>query len=101
MIRRPPRSTLFPYTTLFRSPNDPLLYERLANFLEQNNLSAQEEQIYQQALAKFQDSSYYDKLARLYLRERKREAFSELTTRVTGIFSGTDLDHFFANVNRS
>src|SRR2546427_5001567 len=24
MIRRPPRSTLFPYTTLFRSPGDPL-----------------------------------------------------------------------------
>src|SRR5256885_10095935 len=24
MIRRPPRSTLFPYTTLFRSRNDPL-----------------------------------------------------------------------------
>src|SRR3989449_2672743 len=23
MIRRPPRSTLFPYTTLFRSPRDP------------------------------------------------------------------------------
>src|SRR2546426_11203217 len=23
MIRRPPRSTLFPYTTLFRSTNDP------------------------------------------------------------------------------
>src|SRR2546422_6699154 len=25
MIRRPPRSTLFPYTTLFRSPEDQLL----------------------------------------------------------------------------
>src|SRR3712207_9263154 len=25
MIRRPPRSTLFPYTTLFRSPVPPLL----------------------------------------------------------------------------
>src|SRR3712207_9134364 len=25
MIRRPPRSTLFPYTTLFRSPSRPLL----------------------------------------------------------------------------
>src|SRR2546427_13232679 len=25
MIRRPPRSTLFPYTTLFRSPRDPVL----------------------------------------------------------------------------
>src|SRR5690349_23747794 len=29
MIRRPPRSTLFPYTTLFRSPLDrPVLAER-------------------------------------------------------------------------
>src|SRR3712207_8845626 len=26
MIRRPPRSTLFPYTTLFRSTFDPNLY---------------------------------------------------------------------------
>src|SRR5205809_5787480 len=25
MIRRPPRSTLFPYTTLFRSQSDPLV----------------------------------------------------------------------------
>ena len=25
MIRRPPRSTLFPYTTLFRSPYDPAI----------------------------------------------------------------------------
>src|SRR3989442_4235594 len=26
MIRRPPRSTLFPYTTLFRSKNDQVFY---------------------------------------------------------------------------
>src|SRR2546429_9652832 len=26
MIRRPPRSTLFPYTTLFRSPADAVLF---------------------------------------------------------------------------
>src|SRR5205809_5194815 len=26
MIRRPPRSTLFPYTTLFRSPSPPTAY---------------------------------------------------------------------------
>src|SRR5258708_13752606 len=26
MIRRPPRSTLFPYTTLFRSPTLPVLF---------------------------------------------------------------------------
>src|SRR3712207_9051319 len=27
MIRRPPRSTLFPYTTLFRSPQGVLLFD--------------------------------------------------------------------------
>src|SRR5436305_5237671 len=29
MIRRPPRSTLFPYTTLFRSPSSPPEHIRL------------------------------------------------------------------------
>src|SRR3712207_2825903 len=31
MIRRPPRSTLFPYTTLFRSPKAFLMDEPLSN----------------------------------------------------------------------
>src|SRR2546425_2331504 len=30
MIRRPPRSTLFPYTTLFRSPSQPTAFPDLA-----------------------------------------------------------------------
>src|SRR3712207_7316241 len=34
MIRRPPRSTLFPYTTLFRSGVAEVDEERLARFLE-------------------------------------------------------------------
>src|SRR5438128_10117928 len=29
MLRLPPRSTLFPYTTLFRSAGDPVLYGNL------------------------------------------------------------------------
>src|SRR5256885_9076438 len=32
MIRRPPRSTLFPYTTLFRSLDDKLADQYMANF---------------------------------------------------------------------
>src|SRR5258708_27470814 len=30
MIRRPPRSTLFPYTTLFRSTSDSVTWDRCA-----------------------------------------------------------------------
>src|SRR5260370_31629931 len=35
MIRRPPRSTLFPYTTLFRSPNE--AGSRPGNFIQLPN----------------------------------------------------------------
>jgi tetratricopeptide (TPR) repeat protein len=94
-----PRALTVLRTQLDRNPNDPLLYERLATFFQQNNLSEQQEQIYQQAISKFQQPSNYDKLARFYLREKKREAFGDLAKKVTDIFSGTDLDKFFENVN--
>ena len=83
---------------LDRNPNDPLLYERLANFLQQNNLSAQQEEVYSQAIQKFQSKGWYDKLARLYLREKKREAFANLTKQVVGIFQGTELEEYFSHV---
>src|ERR1039457_7375410 len=42
MIRRPPRSTLFPYTTLFRS-DDAYLFLTWRLWGSQNNLSRSEE----------------------------------------------------------
>jgi hypothetical protein len=94
-----PRALTVLRAQLDRNPNDPQLYERLATFFQQNNLSAQQEQVFQLAISKFQQPSYYDKLARVYLRERKRESFATLTRQVTDIFSGTDLDRFFLSVN--
>jgi Tfp pilus assembly protein PilF len=82
---------------LDRSPNDPQLYERLAQFLNQNDLSAQQEEIYKIAIARFNDTSWYDKLARLYLREKKQQAFADLTRQVTQTFAGTDLEAYFHN----
>src|SRR5260221_12454618 len=37
MIRRPPRSTLFPYTTLFRSPCDPRQQEPYDQYHENSH----------------------------------------------------------------
>src|SRR2546422_5898156 len=34
MIRRPPRSTLFPYTTLFRSPDEAHGFKVASNFID-------------------------------------------------------------------
>src|SRR3712207_8937931 len=66
MIRRPPRSTLFPYTTLFRSaPHRPVLCPHLARLLERG------------------DDRVGDHLRAQVLRERRRseEHTSELQSR--------------------
>src|SRR2546429_1997305 len=39
MIRRPPRSTLFPYTTLFRSARDALLEELVGVQYQRNDVA--------------------------------------------------------------
>src|SRR5439155_7802802 len=43
MVRRPPRSTLFPYTTLFRSYQQKESTARVASIMENTNLSKQQQ----------------------------------------------------------
>ena len=86
---------------LDRNPNDPLLYARLADFLQQNNLATEQEAVYQQAIARFNDTSFYDKLARFYLREKRQQDFDTLTHKVVDIFQGTELEQYFGNVSSS
>jgi predicted Zn-dependent protease len=81
-----------------RNPNDPGLYERLAVFLDQNRLGTEQEEIYRRALARFPDHSWYDKLARLYLRYKRDADFEKLTQEVVKTFSGTELEQYFASV---
>lgn len=80
------------------NPDDPGIYERLAVFLEQNRLGVEQEQVYKQAMARFPDRSWYNRLARFYLRRREGEQFAALTQNVVKIFSGTDLEQYFQSV---
>ncbi len=84
-----------------RDPNDPGIYERLAQFLQQNRFDEQEEEVYKRAMEKFPDKSWYDKLARFYLRERRYEQFAALTRQVVDTFQGTELETYFARANQS
>ncbi len=81
-----------------RNPSDPGLYERLATFLEQNQLGAEQEQVYQRAIQQFPDKSWYQKLARFYLREKRNADYERLSGQVIKIFSGTELEDYFRNV---
>src|ERR1019366_7486461 len=81
-----------------RNPNDPGLYERLAQFLEQNRLGQEQEQVYERAIQQFPDRSWYHKLARFYLRYRRDYDFLQLSQRLVKIFSGTELESYFSDV---
>jgi len=83
------------------NPDDPGLYERLATFLQQNNLSTEEEEVYRRAFAHFSDPSWYSKLARLYLRYRKYSQLEQLTKDAVKQFDGSVLETYFANVGTS
>jgi tetratricopeptide (TPR) repeat protein len=82
-----------------RNPDDPGLYERLAEFLQQNRLGTEEEEVYRLAIARFADPSWSSKLARFYLRHRRESDLEQLTRDAVKSFSGSDLEHYFDNIN--
>ena len=81
-----------------RNPDDPGLYERLAVFLDQNKLGAEQEEVYRRAIARFSDKSWYHKLARYYLRYKRDSEFQQLTQDAIKSFQGSDLERYFYNV---
>jgi tetratricopeptide (TPR) repeat protein len=52
-LKRPLDALRVYRTEIDRNPNDPGLYERLADFLEQNGMAREVEEVYTQAIAKF------------------------------------------------
>jgi Flp pilus assembly protein TadD len=83
---------------LDRNPQDPGLYEKLAEFLEQNQLNAHQEEVYQRAIEQFQGTSFgtgwYAKLARFYIRQKRNADYSSISKKVAQVFSGTDLEEY-------
>src|SRR2546429_6568873 len=85
MIRRPPRSTLFPYTTLFRSeaePSSAAIKINLATAMFQSGELAKAKETIEATLAQApEDSRAKNLLGRIYL-ERSEEHTSELQSRL-------------------
>ena len=79
---------------LDRNPQDPGLYQKLADFLEQNSLNSHEEEVYQRAIQQFQETNWYAKLARFYLRERRNADYTAIMHKVADVFSGTEIEQF-------
>src|SRR5258705_5679077 len=72
MIRRPPRSTLFPYTTLFRSPDMRLVA-----------LQDSSESIAAQRAAALGDPTVYMDYRRMLMEDRKRTRLNSSHLRIS------------------
>ncbi len=81
-----------------RNPDDPGLYEKFAVFLGSVNYADPVENVYRQAIARFNERGWYEKLARWYLRLRRNSDFSQLSNDVVDAFAGAELEAYFAQV---
>src|SRR2546422_7157532 len=83
MIRRPPRSTLFPYTTLFRSRHDSLLSREIgASYIERNWPPALKESGTDRKSTRLNSSHGYISYAVFCLKKKKpRITITEMTQR--------------------
>src|SRR5258706_1342222 len=98
MIRRPPRSTLFPYTTLFRS-----LYQPLARMVHAHSLTcAEDARLLTRALALLAErseehtselQSLTNLVCRLLLEKKKQEPTRYRGTRSTATTTATHGRH--------
>src|SRR3712207_8214646 len=97
MIRRPPRSTLFPYTTLFRSVDDhPIVRQGLGQLInEEPDLTiCAEAEDFPQALAALRSEEHTSELqsrqylvCRLLLEKKKKNIISNLARAIKTIYN--------------
>ncbi len=84
---------------LHRNPDDPGLYEGLAQFLEQNQLGSELEATYRRAMQQFSGKGWHHKLARWYVRNNRDRELGLLLEEVAKSFSGTELEEYFRQVS--
>lgn len=97
-LKRVPQALTVFRQEIDRNANDPGLYERFAVFLDQNKLGTETEQVYKQALARFKDEGWGNRLARWYLMRKQTAQFEALSRDLIQTFSGTGLETYFQQV---
>lgn len=80
-------------------PTEEALYENFAEYLAQNNLFDEEASIYSHAIQQFKTKSWYEKLARWYLRREQSAELEKLSHEVIDTFQGTAVAEYLQNVN--
>jgi tetratricopeptide (TPR) repeat protein len=73
------------------------LYEDFLVWLGQTNFTDEQLKIYKNALAKFQNKTWRDKLARWYIKNQRKEEFAELSRDLLGKFNDQETQEYLWN----
>jgi|GEM_PF-4370629 len=78
-----------------RHPDDEKLYEEFLKFAGAHNLYDQELKLYQRAIAQFGEASWYNKMARWYLRHKGEDSVRKITEQVRSKLDESALGNYF------
>ena len=73
------------------------LYEDFLIWLGQTNFTGEQLEVYKRALNKFQNKTWRDKLARWYIKNRRKEEFGELSRELIGKFNSEETRDYLWN----
>lgn len=77
-------------------PNEEWLYEERLTWLEQTNLIAEQQEVYQAAVARFQTNNWRDKLARFFVRNNRDAEFARFSEDLTGKLNDADAQNYLS-----
>ena len=97
-LKRIPDAVAVYRAEIDRNPNDPGLYDGLASFLGANQRAGEIEQVYRQAMQRFQDTSWQHKLARFYIRNRMANELRTFSHDMVDKFAGSDVEAYITDV---
>lgn len=79
-------------------PRDEALFEKLAALLEESGPDATREEHYRQAISRFDKPGWFEKLARLYLKQQRLSEFLDVSRRAVGALEGTGIEEYLRPV---
>ena len=84
---------------LTQHPSEEMLYIDFAAYLAQNNLFDEESGVYKEAIKQFKTRSWYEKLARWYIRREQQGEFERISREIVDLFAGTEVAEYINSVH--
>ena len=84
---------------LTQHPSEEMLYIDFAAYLAQNNLFDEESGVYKEAIKQFKTRSWYEKLARWYIRREQQGEFERISREIVDLFAGTEVAEYVNSVH--